>query len=359
MKRNAFFILLVLAACHKPKVEPPTPTYPVSVSVAEQKEAAIFLEALGHVEAITSVQIRSRVEGELTGVYFTQGQEVKKGDLLFTIDSRPYEASFKQAKATFEQNAAALALAEEKVKRYRLLAKEEYYSQMDFETLQANFASAKALVAQNEAQVEKALLDLNYCKIYAPIDGLTGALQIDQGNLITDAGDPLVTVNQMSPIYVTFSLPEFQLSQVQKHRGQNSLKLLATFDDFTQDPFVGELFMIDNAIDSKTGMIQMKGLFNNEKKALWPGQFIRVRLILYSIPSAVVIPYAAIQLTQKEPIVFVLKEDNTVSQRRVKLGQREDDQIVILEGVKVGEKIVTEGQLNLSEGVKVYLAEDS
>ncbi len=349
------YTLLFLTSCHKAAPPVPTPAYPVRVTQAIQKEAPIFIEALGHVDSITAIQIKSRIEGELTGVYFTQGQEVRKGDLLFTIDPRPYQAALKEAEATLEQNLANLALAGEKVKRYRTLAKDEYYSQIDYETLQANFASTSALVEQNRAQLDSALINLNYCWIYAPIDGMTGLLQVDFGNLVANDGSTLTTLNQMAPIYVTFSIPEFQLSRVLRHQNGAPLKVLAAYEDFKEEVFQGNLFMIDNAVDPNTGMITLRAQFDNTKRELWPGQFIRTRLLLDTIPNAVIIPYTALQLTQNGPVVFVVKEDKTVDQRPVQLGQREDGNIIILKGLESGETIVTEGQLNLFTGAKVSI----
>lgn len=346
-------LLLLLTACHKKVEAPPERAYPVKTTFAVQKEMPIYLEALGHVDSITAIQIKSRIEGELTGVYFKQGQEVKKNDLLFTIDPRPYQAALKQAQATLDQNLANLALAAEKVKRYRTLVKDEYYSQIDYETLQANLASTTALVEQNRAQLDTALLNLNYCWIYAPIDGMMGLLQVDLGNLVANNGDPMSTLNQMAPIYVTFSIPEFQLPQIQKHSRGDPLKVLAAYENFQGEIFEGTLFMLNNAVDPNTGMITLRALFENGKRELWPGQFIRTRLILATEPHAIVIPYTAVQLTQTGPVVFVVKDDSRVEQRPVKLGQREDDTVMVLEGLKAAEKIVTEGQLNLYSGAKV------
>lgn len=348
-----FLILLVLSACHKKQVAPLIPSYPVRTGVAIEKEAPIFIEALGHVDSITAINIKSRIEGELTGVYFKQGQEVKKNDLLFTIDPRPYQAALKEAQATLEQNLANLALAGEKVKRYRTLAKDEYYSQIDYETLQAGYASTAALVEQNRAQVDSALINLNYCWIYAPIDGMTGLLQVDYGNLVNNDGSTLTTLNQMNPIYVTFAIPEFQLPKIQKYSAKGTLKVLGAYEDFTDEIFEGKLYMLDNSVDANTGMITLRAIFENEKRQLWPGQFIRTRLILYTIPDAVIVPYTALQLTQSGPVIFVVKQDLTVEQRPVTLGQREDDNVVILKGVQADEKIVVEGQLNLFNGAKV------
>lgn len=353
MRKVALLILLAACAKHHPPAS--TPTYPVRTAITVQKEAPIFIETLGHVDSVTAINIKSRIEGELTGVYFVQGGEVKKDDLLFTIDPRPYQAAVKEAQATLDQNLADLALAGEKVKRYRQLAKDEYYSQIDYETLQANFASTSALVEQNRAQLDSALINLNYCWIYAPIDGMTGLLQVDFGNLVANDGSTLTTLNQMSPIYVTFSIPEFQLPQIQRYNGKGTLKVLAAYENFTTEVFEGKLFMLDNAVDPKTGMITLRAIFENNKRELWPGQFIRIRVILYTIPSAVIIPYTAVQLTQAGPVIFVVKEDKTVDQRAVKLGQREDADVVVLQGLQPGETIVTEGQLNLFIGAKVNI----
>ena len=183
-RRCGWILCLILTACASKKAPPPAPAYPVQIGTSAVKSMPLFLETLGHVESITSIQIRSRIEGELTGVFFRQGQEVKQGDLLFTIDSKPYEAALKEAQGALEQNLANLALAEEKVKRYKILAKEEYYSQIDYETLQANFASAAALVQQNQGALDNAKINLDYCWIYAPIDGMLGILNIDYGNLV-------------------------------------------------------------------------------------------------------------------------------------------------------------------------------
>ena len=338
---------------------PKVPSYPVQIGEAIAKDTPIFIEALGHVQSITSINIYSRIEGELTGIFFNQGQEVKKGDLLFTIDPKPYQAALKQAQGALEQSLANLALSEEKVKRYKTLTKDEFYSQMDYETLQANMAADAALVLENQGQVDAANINLDYCWIYAPIDGMTGILNIDYGNLICAAcQNPLMTLNQMAPIFVTFSIPEFQLPRIQKaYRNQKGpLKVLAAYEDFTSgDIFEGSLYMLDNTVDPNTGMIKLRATFENANRELWPEQFIRNRLILDTMKDAVIIPFTAVQMTQTNPIVFVVKEDMTVEQRVVKLGQRQDEQVVVLDGVKAGEKIVIEGQVNLYSGSKIFV----
>lgn len=353
----AMILLCGTTSCHKKKAAPVTPSYPVQVAKAVAEDTPIFIEALGHVQSITSINIYSRIEGELTGVFFQQGQEVKKGDLLFTIDPKPYQASVKQAQGALDQALANYALSEEKVRRYRMLTKDEFYSQMDYETLQANMAANAALVLENQGQLDQANINLDYCWIYAPIDGMVGILNIDYGNLIcVSCQNPLVTLNQMAPIFVTFSIPEFQLPKIQKAMYDKTARVIAAYENFEEGPvFQGELYMLDNAVDQGTGMIKLRAIFDNKDRALWPGQFIRNRLVLSVMQDAVVIPYAAVQVTQGSPVIFVLKEDSTIEQREIKLGQRKDETIIALSGVKAGETVVVDGQINLFNGSKVHI----
>ncbi len=356
MKILLILLLLLSTSCHKKKIAPPPPSYPVRLMKVSTQEAPIFVEALGHVESINSVKIFSRIEGELTGVFFQQGQEIKAGDLLFTVDPRPYQASLKQAQATLEENLVNLSLAEEKVKRYKILAQDEYYSQIDYETLQTNYAANGALVQQNQAAVDSAAINLNYCWISSPIDGVVGILQIDYGNLVfADGTQELTSVNQIAPIYVTFAVPEIYLREIQLARRKTTLSVKAAFKEFAQENFIGTLDIIDNQVDKATGMIKMRAVFANQERDLWPGQFIRTRIILRTDPQAIVIPYTAVQLTQSGPVLFVVKDDLTVEQRTVKLGQREDTQITILDGLRAGETLVIEGQMNLYTGAKIFV----
>ena len=351
-------LFLLLAGCHaKQEVRQP-PSYPVRIAPVTVRAAPVFIEALGHVESIVSINILSRIEGELTGVFFQQGQEVKSGDLLFTIDPRLYQASLKLAQATLDQNRANLSLAEETMKRYKILAQDEYYSQLNYETLQTNVAADLALVQQSEANVDSALINLNYCWIYAPIDGVIGILDIDFGNLIAnDGSSQLAVLNQIAPIYITFNVPEMYLREVQRwrNRSEKPLEVIAAFKNFNEESFKGELAIIDNQVDVNTGLIKFRSVHANEDRALWPGQFIRARLILHIIPDAIVIPYSAVQLTQTGPVIFVVKEDSTVTQQPVTLGQRQDDEIIVLKGLQPTDTIVTEGQLNLHTGAKVFV----
>ena len=348
-------LLLILMSCHKTQVSKPKPSYPVKVAEVITKDTPVFLEALGHVDSITSINIYSRIEGEIKGIHFVQGKEVKKGDLLFSIDPKPYEAKVKQALGNLEKTVANLTLAQEKVNRYMTLARDEYFSQIDYETLQANLSALIAEKLANEGELDLARINLDYCSIYAPIDGKTGILNIDYGNLIAAGSqNPLVSLNQMSPIFVTFSIPEVDLPKIQKANNKD-LSIIAAYDDFEGEVFTGSLYMLDNTVNQGTGMVKLRGIFNNEDRALFPGQFIRTRIILKTLKNAVTIPFSALQMTQEKPIVFILKEDMTVVQRSITLGQRENESVIVLAGVEMGEKVVTEGQMNLYDGAKVFI----
>jgi multidrug efflux system membrane fusion protein len=355
MKR-LLMLTLCLAGCSHKSASPPPPSFPVHLTTVETVDVPIYLEGLGHVDPIIRVALRSRIEGNLTGVFFKQGQEVKEGDLLFTIDPKPYEAALKQARGHLDQNTANLSLAQEKVKRYQSLVQEEFFSQIDYETLQASYAANVALVTQAEAEVDSSLINLDYCWIYAPINGLMSILDVDFGNLVgNDQTQQLATINQISPIYVTFSLPEVQLPDIQKYQRKGCLKTLAAYENFHDEMFEGRLEIVNNEVDPGTGMIKLRAVFENEQRELWPGQFVRIRLVLYTQKDALRIPFTAIQMTASGPVAFVAKSNMTVERRQLKLGQRQGEKAIVLEGLKAGETVVLEGQLNLTPGAHIYI----
>lgn len=361
MRKLLFSILCFsLLSCSPEKKTVSTPTFPVQLTKVEQKDMPIYLETLGHVDPIISVDIRSRIEGNLTGVFFKQGQEVRRDDLLFTIDPKPYEASLKAARGRFEQTTAALSLASEKVKRYQGLVQEEFYSQIDYETLQVSLTEKQALVTQAEADVDSALINLDYCWIYAPIDGMMSILDVDYGNLVgNNQPQKLATLNQMSPIFVTFSVPEIRLGDILKNQRKKCLKTLAAYENFQGETFEGRLEIVNNQVDPNTGMITLRSLFENEQKELWPGQFVRIRLFLYTQKEALVIPTTAVQMTTTGPVAFVVDSKMKVERRTLVLGPKQDEQVIVVEGLKCGETIVLEGQLNLTPGAQVYVPSPS
>lgn len=355
------YLLLILPfffySCTKKEETSNEPSaYPVRVSNAVLRDVPIYTSAIGHVDPITVINVQSRVEGKLIKTYFKEGSTIKKGDLLFLIDPRPFEAKLNKAKARYDQTIASLHLAEEQVKRFSPLVKEEYYSQNDFDSLVTSKETNSAQLKEDEANIETASLDLNYCYIHSPINGVLGISKVDTGNMVFPIHDEtLVTINQIEPIYVKFFLPENQLQRLFSYKRKNPIKVEVELDDLEKSIIQGDLNLIDNEVNTQTGMITIRGEFSNEDHKLWPGEFVKTRLIYTIEKDAVVIPFQAVQKTPSGYITYVVKNDNTVDKREIILGQREDEDIIIKKGIQVDEKVVIEGQLNLSPGTKVFI----
>lgn len=333
--------------------------YPVKIVKSEKKDAPIYFDSIGHVESILSVNITARVEGQLMKIHFNEGDEVKKGAPLFTIDPRPYKAELDNAIGLLDESVANLYIAKDKFTRNKELAKVDYISQLDFETLTADVAKGEALVKQNQANVENAKLNLDYCYINAPVSGKTGIIQIDQGNMIyPSAQQDIVSINQIAPIFVTFTSSEKNLPAIQKYSKAAPLKLQVAFEDLDNPVAEGIVDMIDNQVDPSTGLIKLRATFENLERELWPGKFVKTRLILMMAKDAIIIPYKAIQQTSTGPVVFIIKEDETAELRKIELGQRQDENIIIVSGLSENESVVIDGQLNLSQGTKVNIKTD-
>ena len=329
---------------------------PVTVATVIQKSMPVQLTATGTVEAYATVSIRAQVGGVITKVSFTQGQDVKQGDPLFTIDPRPLEAALKQAEANLQRDTAQLQNSREQARRYAELVKKQYVSQEQFDQIKTNADALESVVDADKAAVENAKVQLSYCYIFAPVDGRTGSLQLNQGNLVrTNDATPLVVINQVNPIYVTFSLPEGNLPEIKARMAQSSLKVLAILPQSPDNPEQGTLTFVDNAVDATTGTIKFKGTFANAGRRLWPGQFVKVLLNLSEQPNAVVIPFQAIQSGQDTQLVFVVKPDRTVEVRPVVVSRTLNGEAVVDKGLKPGETIVTDGQFLLSQGTRVQI----
>ncbi|MEI6242409.1 MAG: efflux RND transporter periplasmic adaptor subunit [Chlamydiota bacterium] len=347
--------LFSLSACHKEK-PPQIKSFPIHKAAVLMKDVPLYIETIGHVTTYATIDVKSRVEGEITNILFKEGQEVKTNDILFIIDKRPFEIALESAKAILEENLANLSLAKDKVDRYIPLLKESYVSQLAFKEYTTNAAFYEATVKQNEADVKKAALDLYYCTICSPVNGIAGILQFNQGNLIpANSEKPLITLNQIEPIYVLFSIPEKRLPEIMEYQKTNKLKVHVSFHDFQKESLQGEFNLIDNTVNTQTGMIQLRGVFSNTDKKLWPGEYIKTRLILTTQKNGLLVPIEAIEATPKGPALFVVKPDNTVQMRIVKIGQQIDEYYLVLEGVSPNEEVVTEGQLNLYDKAHVFV----
>lgn len=334
------------------------PAVPVTVSTVSRKTVPVQVEAVGKVEPLSTVAVLARVGGELTGVHFAEGQEVQKGQVLFTLDPRPYQAALAQAQAAVARDKAMAANSASDQRRYSDLVQKEYVTREQYERIAAETASADATVKADEAAVEAARLQLEYCTIRSPLSGRTGSLLVHQGNLVkANDAQPLVVINQIRPIYVSFSVPQAQLPDIEKYRSTGQLSVAAVPSEGASTPQQGTLSFIDNQIDRATGTILLKATFPNESHALWPGQFTKVRLTLAQQADAVVVPAQAVQTGQQGQYVYVVRPDQTVETRTVQVARTVGGDTVVSAGLTPGETVVTDGQLRLAPGVKVKTRE--
>lgn len=366
----AFLVLLFLSiagcsndATGKAKLEDPRKkmAMPVTVATAVNKTVPVELSAIGSVQSYNKVVVKSQVAGQLTEVHFAEGQAVKQGDLLFTIDPAPYEAELKLAEANLAKDRAQAENARKQVERYTSVVKKGYVSAEEYDKVRTNAKALEATVRADEAAVERSKIELKYCYIRSPINGHTGEIKVDRGNIIkaNDNDTPMVVIRQTSPIYVVFTVPEQYLPEIKKYMASQSLKVEAIIAGHEERKFVGELTFIDNSVDTTTGAIQLKATFPNKDVALWPGLFVNVALTLTEQPDVVVIPTRAIQMGQEGNYVFVVTAQNTADYRPVNLGLTVGDEVVVEKGVSAGEKVVTDGQLRLFPGALVKVVESS
>jgi membrane fusion protein, multidrug efflux system len=329
---------------------------PVLVATAVQKSIPVQIRAVGNVEPFSTVSIKSQVTGVLMKAHFKEGQNVKKGQLLFTVDPRPLDAALKQAEASLARDTAQLQNSREQARRYAELVKKQYVSQEQYDQIRANADAAEAVVQADLAVVENAKVQLSYCYIYSPLDGQVGTLLVNEGNLVrVNDGTPLVVINQLTPINVTFSVPEQNLPDVKRHMATGRLKVDASFSADEGRPEQGSLAFVDNAVDRSTGTIKLKAEFTNRDRRLWPGQFVNVALTLTTQADAVVIPSEAIQVGPQGQLVFIVKPDNRVDVRPVTVARTAEGEAIIAKGVQPGERVVREGQFLLGAGARVEI----
>ncbi|MFN7985838.1 MAG: efflux RND transporter periplasmic adaptor subunit [Thermoanaerobaculia bacterium] len=344
----------LLAACGGAARKPAAEPAPVRVAEAVRKPVPVEVVAIGHVEALSTVAVRPQAGGAVTQVSFREGDEVAAGQLLFTIDPRPYEAALAQAKANLARDRARLAEAGKTLERYRELVAKEYVTREQFDQAQANSEALVATIEGDEAAVEQAKLNLAYCRVTAPIAGRTGSLLVHAGNLVRAGDDKaLVTINRLEPIRVTFALPERELLAVQERAHKARLAVSATPPG--GGPREGELAFVDNAVDATTGTIDLKADFPNKDRALWPGQFVNVALTLETETGALVVPAPAIQNGQSGAFVWVVGGDGKAEARPVTVKRTWQALAILADGVKPGEKVVVDGQLRLAPGAAVSI----
>jgi multidrug efflux system membrane fusion protein len=349
---------------------------PVATTLALRKAEPVTIPAVGTVEAISTVQVRAQVTGQLTDIHFKEGDEVRQGQLLFSIDERPLQTALQQANAALARDTATATNQQAQAARYTDLVKRGLIPRDQYEMQMAAATSSQAVLELDRAAVETAQLNLQYARITAPIAGRTGALGTHTGDIVR-ANDttPMVTINQVSPIYVTFSVPGRYLADIQHYQSQHPLavecRTASSVLPGTQPeapsaaaPDVGSkvtparaesghVTFIDNAIDPATGTIKLRGTFDNGKRALWPGLLAQVTLKLATDPTALVVPAAAVQPSQQGQYVYVVKADRTADMRPVTVERQQGDDMVIAKGLSEGEEVVTDGQLRLTPGARV------
>ena len=334
-------------------VRPPTP---VLIAKAVMKTVPNQLHEIGNVEAFATVNIKSRVEGQLVGIHFHEGQFVSKGQLLFTLDARPFAAALRLAEANLAKDQAQLVKADTDEKRYSFLLKESVGSREQYDQAHATAEALRASVVADRAAVETARLNLEYSQIRSPLDGRTGNLQSHIGDLIkADADNPMVTITQVQPIYVTFAVPESELPAVRMNLETHRLEVDAAIPNSPETPEHGILAFIDNTVDKTTGTILLKGLFQNENRRLWPGEFVNATLTLNQIRNAVMVPSQAVQTGQNGSFVFVVDNQMTAHLRPIVAGAQIGRDTLIERGVEPGDTVVTDGQMMLAPGARVKI----
>ena len=335
------------------------PARPVLVAKVVTKDVSLYLDEIGTCAAYETVQVQAQVSGQITARHFQDGADVKQGDLLFTIDPRPYEAALEQTQGQLGQAKSKLLLDQITLKRQQELRTRNVISPQDLDTAQATVKGDEAMVKTAEGAVAAAQVNLDYCSIRSPINGRAGLRLVDVGNIVTGGnggggGAVLLTIQGLDPIYTDFTVSETDLPLVRRYLGGSNVKVETRSADGAMPPRTGDLYFIDTAVQPGAGTVKARAVTPNPDHAFWPSEFVRVRFILDKLKDASLVPSQAVQISQSGPFVFVVKPDNTADLRKVKPGQRQDgDTQVIEDGLKAGETVVVTGQLALAPGIKV------
>jgi multidrug efflux system membrane fusion protein len=333
------------------------PPAPVTVSTAVARDVPIYIDAVGKIVAREVVSIQPQVSGQIIKVHFTDGADVKAGEVLFTLDARPYQAQVHQAEANLAQAQAALNLAKINFARVESVTDARAVSRQDYDAKKNAVEVAEAQLSQGRAALETARLNLEYCTIRSPIHGRAGQRLADAGNIVTANNGSLLVIQRLDPIYADFTVPENDLTEVQRNMARRTLRVEVRLPDEPDKPREGKLTFLDNAVQDGTGTVKLRATLDNADRRFWPGRFAKIRLILDTQRQAVMVPAGAPQVSAKGSFVYVIKQDSTAELRPVTPGQRQGDLIVIDEGLKAGERVVTSGQLGVTPDGKVQIAQ--
>ncbi len=358
LRAAALGVVIAAPVAARAQTAPQAAGVPVSVEKVSRQDVPIWLRGLGTVQANYSVQLRARVDGTLTDVPIKEGQDVKKGDLLAVIDPRPYKAILDAALAKKQQDQAQLANAQADLARYASLVRRDFASRQQLDTQQATVKQLEAAIAGDEAQIETAQLNLSFCYITAPFDGRIGLRNVDPGNVVHSAElAPIVSVTQVQPIAVTFTLPQDNLPAITRAMAQHALDVVVYASDNKTELDRGVLLTPDNTIDPTTGTIKLKATFANRQRALWPGQFVNARLLLGTDSNVVAVPATAVQHGPDGLFVYLLGPNNTVAVQPIQVTRQEGGVYVVAAGLEPGGTVVTAGQSRLQAGTHVAVRE--
>lgn len=348
-------LVISLASCQKQAAVPPPPKT-VTVAVAEKRDVPFYLDEIGNCTAFQTVTIQPQVSGPITEILFTDGQELKEGDPLFTIDKRPYKAAVDKAAGTLAQDQAKHDNDVIQLKRTIELSKTNVVAQQDVDNAQATADSSAATVQADVAALEQAQINLNYCDIKSPIEGRASDRMVDIGNVVTANNTKLLLIQRQDPIYANFIIPESALTQVREFIDQGTLKVQASFPDDPSKSRVGDFDFLDSGVQQASGTVRMRAKFKNEDRLFWPGQFVKIRILLKTLKDAVLVPDEAVQVGANGPTVFLFDpKTSKVSLSQVVTGQRQGGEVVISKGVNAGDTVVVTGQLMLYPGTKVVV----
>ncbi|MBV8121085.1 MAG: efflux RND transporter periplasmic adaptor subunit [Alphaproteobacteria bacterium] len=332
------------------------PLVPVTAATVVAQNVPVYLQGIGTVQAYNMVTVKTRVDGQIVKVYFKEGQEVKEGDPLFEIDPRPYQAALEQAQAAKQKDEAQLAGAKLDLERYSKLLGTGYQTRQSYDNQTALVAQLQAALKGDQAQIDNATLNLGYAEIRSPIDGRLGARLVDKGNLVhANDNTALVTITELKPIFVSFTLPQDTLDELREQQQKEPLAVQAYSGDGSKLLSVGNLTLIDNSIDQATGTIHLKARFDNQDERLWPGEFVSLRVILKTRPNVATVPAQTVQEGPDGNYAYIIKPDNTVERRTVTIASVQDGIAVVTKGLSPGERVVVDGQYRLTEGARVKI----
>ena len=348
------FLLIFANGCSGRKEPPAMSPRPVQTAVALQKDVPYYIEAFGNLTALVDVDIKSQVTGKILEVHFKQGEKVSAGDPLFTIDPASYKADLDKAKASVAVAEVDLKLKKDTLERNRPLVAKALVSQQDFEKFETDADMAAAQLNLDKANLELAQINLDYCAIKSPVNGYIGKILVNAGNIVpANTGPVLANVKAIDTLYVDFTVTDKDLEKVRRAMASGTLKVEVRLPDDDKNIYNGELKVVENSIDNTTGTIFLRAIVPNQNNLLWAGQFVYIKLILGTEKNAILIPYQAVQLGQKGAVAFVIMPGNKTDLRILKTGSRQGDDIVVEDGIKAGEKVVTVGQMGLSQGALV------